>query len=116
MKSRHFLFLAIFIYLLGISTLAAQSNQSTLLRGTITNQKGEPVAFANVALLSTDSVLVEGAVSDETGNFSISSTKTAQVKLVISSLGHKTYTSEVFELKQGLVKDFGTIVLVDELT
>jgi hypothetical protein len=116
MKTRHFLFLAIFIYLLGISTLAAQSNSSTLLRGTITNQKGEPVAFANVALLSTDSVLVEGAVSDEVGSFSISSTKTAQVKLVISSLGYKTYTSEVFDLQQGLVKDFGTIVLVDELT
>ena len=116
MKTRHFLFLAIFIYLLGISTLAAQSNPSTLLRGTITNQKGQPVAFANVAVLSTDSLLVEGAVSDEAGSFSISSTKTAQVKLVISSLGYKTYTSEVFELKQGLVKDFGTIVLVDELT
>ena len=116
MKTRHFLFLAIFIYLLGISTLAAQSNPSTLLRGTITNQKGQPVAFANVALLSTDSLLVEGAVSDEVGSFSISSTKTAQVKLVISSLGYKTSTSEVFELKQGLVKDFGTIVLVDELT
>ncbi|MEY3649129.1 MAG: hypothetical protein RLZ13_2014, partial [Bacteroidota bacterium] len=116
MKTRHFLFLAIFIYLLGISTLAAQSNQSTLLRGTITNQKGEPVAFANVAVLSTDSLLVEGAVSDEAGSFSISSTKTAQVKLVISSLGYKTYTSEVFELKQGLVKDFGTLLLADELT
>jgi hypothetical protein len=116
MKTRHFLFLAIFIYLLGISTLAAQSNPPTLLRGTITNQKGEPVAFANVAVLSTDSVLVEGAVSDEAGSFSISSTKTAQVKLVISSLGYKTYTSEVFELKQGLVKDFGTLLLEDELT
>jgi hypothetical protein len=116
MKTRHFLFLAIFIYLLGISTLAAQSNQSTLLRGTITNQKGEPVAFANVAVLSTDSLLVEGAVSDEAGSFTISSTKTAQVKLVISSLGYKTYTSEVFELKQGLVKDFGKLLLEDELT
>jgi hypothetical protein len=116
MKTRHFLFLAIFIYLLGISTLAAQSNPSALLRGTITNQKGEPVAFANVAVLSTDSLLVEGAISDEAGSFSISSTKTAQVKLVISSLGYKTYTSEVFELKQGLVKDFGTLLLADELT
>ena len=116
MKTRHFLFLAIFIYLLGISTLAAQSNPSTLLRGTITNQKGQPAPFANVAVLSTDSLLVEGAVSDEAGSFSISSMKTAQVKLIISSLGYKTYTSEVFELKQGLVKDFGTIVLVDELT
>ena len=116
MKTRHFLVLAIFVYLLGMSTLAAQPNSSALLRGTITNQKGEPVAFANVAVLSTDSVLVEGAVSDEAGSFSISSTKTAQVKLVISSLGYKTYTSEVFELKQGLVKDFGTLLLEDELT
>jgi hypothetical protein len=35
---------------------------------------------------------------------------------VISSLGYKTYTSEIFELKQGLVKDFGTLLLADELT
>jgi hypothetical protein len=38
------------------------------------------------------------------------------VKLVISSLGYKTYTSEIFELKQSLVKDFGKLLLEDELT
>ncbi|MEY3644717.1 MAG: hypothetical protein RLZZ207_1412, partial [Bacteroidota bacterium] len=49
MKTRHYLFLAFFVYLLGISTLAAQTNQSALLRGIITNQKGEPVPYANAA-------------------------------------------------------------------
>ena len=116
MKARHFLFLAIFIYLLGISTLAAQSNQSTLLRGTITNQKGEPIPYGNVALLSPEGVLLEGTVTDEAGVFSISTTKTARVKLVVSSLGYTSYTSEEFELQAGLQKDFGTLVLADEVT
>ena len=116
MKTRHFLILVIFVYLLGISTLAAQSNPSARLRGTITNQKGEPVPYANAALLSPEGVLLEGAVTDEAGNFSISTTKTARVKLVVSSLGYTSFTSEEFELLAGLQKDFGTLVLADEVT
>ena len=67
MKTRHLFFLAIFVYLLGMSTLAAQPKESALLRGTITNQKGEPVPYANVALLSLQGELLEGAISDEEG-------------------------------------------------
>ncbi len=116
MKTSHFLFLAFFVYLLGMSTLAAQPKESALLRGTITNQKGEPVPYANAALLSLEGVLLEGAVTDEEGNFSISTTKTARVKLVVSSLGYSSFTSEEFELQAGLQKDFGTLVLADEVT
>lgn len=116
MKTRHFLFLSFFVYLLGMSTLAAQSNPSAQLRGTITNQKGEPVPYANAALLSPEGVLLEGAVTDEAGNFSIATTKTARVKLVVSSLGYASFTSEEFELQAGLQKDFGTLVLADEVT
>lgn len=116
MKTRHYLFLAFFVYLLGISTLAAQTNQSALLRGIITNQKGEPVPYANAALLSPEGLLLEGAVTDEAGAFSISTTKAARVKLVISSLGYTSFTSEEFELLAGLQKDFGTLVLADEVT
>ena len=116
MKTRHFLVLAIFVYLLGMSTLAAQPNSSALLRGTITNQKGEPVPYANAALLSPEGVLLEGAVTDEAGNFSIATTKTARVKLVVSSLGYTSFTSGEFELQAGLQKDFGKIILADEVT
>jgi hypothetical protein len=116
MKTCHLFFLAIFVYLLGMSTLAARPKESALLRGTITNQNGEPVPYANVALLSPEGVLLEGAVSDEAGNFSISTTKTARVKLLVSSLGYTSFTSEEFELLAGLQKDFGTLVLADELT
>ncbi len=116
MKIRHILFLAIFVYLLGMSTLAARPKESALLRGTITNQKGEPVPYANAALLSPDGILLEGAVTDDAGNFSISTTKTARVKLVVSSLGYTSFFSEEFELQTGLQKDFGKIILADEVT
>jgi len=115
MKTRHLFFLAIFVYLLGMSTLAAQPKESTLLRGTITNQKGESVPYANVALLSLQGELLEGAISDEEGVFSISTTKTARVRLVVSSLGYTSYSSEEFDLQEGLQKDFGSLVLADEL-
>lgn len=116
MKTRHFLVLAIFVYLLGMSTLAAQPNSSALLRGSITNQKGEPVPYANVALLTPEGVLLEGAVTDESGKFSIATTKPARVKLVVSSLGYTSFSSDEFELQSGLQKDFGTLVLADEVT
>lgn len=46
----------------------------------------------------------------------ISTTKTARVKLVVSSLGYTSFSSEEFELLAGLQKDFGTLVLADEVT
>jgi len=116
MKTRHLFFLAIFVYLLGMSTLAAQTNSSALLRGIITNQKGEPVPYANAALLSPEGVLLEGVVTDDAGNFSITTTKTARVKLVVSSLSYTSFSSEEFVLLAGLQKDFGTLVLADEVT
>jgi len=67
-------------------------------------------------VLSPEGVLLEGAVTDEAGNFSIATTKTARVKLVVSSLGYASFTSEEFELQAGLQNDFGTLVLADELT
>lgn len=116
MRSPHFFFLVIFSYFLGISSLAARPKELTQVRGTITNQKGEPVPYANVALLSPEGALLEGAISDESGSFTITSSKSGRVKLVASSLGYKTYTSEAFGLDANQDKDFGTLLLEDELT
>jgi len=55
-------------------------------------------------------------VTDEAGNFLISTTKIARVKLVVSSLGYTSFSSEEFELQAGLQKDFGKIILADEVT
>ena len=60
------------------------------LTGTIIDEKGQPVAFANVAILNpTDSTLLSGGVSNESGYFAI---PYEQEKILarISYVGYKT--------------------------
>lgn len=115
MKTTNFLFCTLFIYLLGVSNLAAK--ELSKVSGTVTDQNGQVVPYANVALISTqDGSLVDGAVSDEEGKFLIETTKTGKVKLVVSSIGFASFESESFELKSGLVKDFGSVAIQDEMT
>ena len=96
MKTANYLFLTLFVYLLGLSNLAAK--EVSRISGKILDQKGAPVAYANVALIAVEgNGLIDGAVSDEDGSFIIESVKSAKVSLVVSSIGFNTYTSEPFE-------------------
>ena len=103
-------------YLLGVSNLAAAPKEVSKITGKVADQKGQPVAYANVALIQEDGALVDGAVSDENGAFLIESTKTAKVKLVVSSIGYQSFSSEVFDLAPGISKDFGNLSISDEMT
>jgi hypothetical protein len=115
MKTTNFIFLTLFIYLLGISNLAAK--EISRISGKVVDQKGLPVAYANVALISFQTGgLVDGAVSDEEGNFLIESVKTSSVKLVISSIGFKQFESEAFELTPSLDKNMGSLTIEYEMT
>lgn len=115
MKTTNFIFLTLFIYLLGISNLAAK--EISKISGKVLDQKGQAVAYANVALIAVESGgLVDGAVSDEEGNFLIESVKSSNVKLVISSIGFKQFESESFELVPGLEKNMGNLTIEDEMT
>lgn len=116
MKTTHFLFLSMLIYFLGLSNLAATPKEVAKISGKITDQKGQPVPYANVALVMMDGGLADGAVSDENGNFLIESTKTAKVKLVVSSIGYVSFSSEPFDLAPGVSKNFGTLAISDEMT
>ena len=86
----------------GLSTLllllflgSAIQAQERTITGKITDQKGEAVPYANVALVLLDGALVDGAVSDENGSFQIESTKTAKVKLVVSLVRDTRQSTEV---------------------
>ena len=116
MKTANFPFLALLVYFLGVSNLAASPKEVSRITGKIADQSGEAVPYANVALVQLDGALVDGAVSDENGNFLIESTKTAKVKLVVSSIGYQSFSSEPFDLAPGLIKDFGSLSIVNETT
>lgn len=60
-----------------------------VLKGRVTDMKGEPVAYANVALLSkTDSTVVSGTVTDESGTYSLKADEDGI--LMVSMLGYET--------------------------
>lgn len=60
------------------------------LTGTIINEQGKPVAYANIAILNPiDSTLITGGVSNESGYFAIPC-ETRQTLARISYVGYKT--------------------------
>ena len=84
--------------------------QKTALRykGTVIDEQGQPVAYANIALLSPqDSTLITGGVSNESGFFVIPC-ETQPVLARISFVGYKTI------YKQYNTKELGTIRMQPE--
>ena len=60
------------------------------LTGTVLDEKGEPMPFVNVVLLSLpDSTFVQGAMTDDQGHFHISTPKNYGL-LKVSSVGYET--------------------------
>ena len=57
--------------------------------GRVIDQNGEPLGFVSVALLSADSTYIQGATSDENGEFMIQ-TSDACCILRLSFIGYKT--------------------------
>ena len=62
----------------------------TRYKGTVVDEQGQPIAFANIALLSPqDSTLIAGGVSNESGYFVIPCEKPA-ILARVSYIGYKT--------------------------
>src|SRR5687768_2642284 len=84
----------------------------TGITGRVTEQStGEPLAFVNVVLFTTDSSLVKGVTTDTAGNFSIPPVARDSYYLQVSFIGFETFfTPRFFADSAG--KHFGTIAIV----
>ncbi|WP_373832326.1 hypothetical protein, partial [Bacteroides heparinolyticus] len=66
MKQMAYLFI---LLLMGTVATNAQNDSSRLsVRGRILNEERQPIEFANIVLLSTDSIFIEGACSRGDGS------------------------------------------------
>ena len=78
------------IVLLMITTMALPCLAKGDWKGKVVDEKGEPVAYANVAVLSkADSTVVCGVVTQEDGTFNIVTNETDGI-MMVAMLGHKT--------------------------
>jgi outer membrane receptor protein involved in Fe transport len=82
--------LLLFLMLGSFVTVFAQS--STSLQGTVTDEKGEPVMFANVAL-KKNGTLVTGAQTDFDGKYSFNDIEAGTYDVEVSYVGYQTKTT-----------------------
>ena len=101
------------VFLLFCSTLAAQSGGKALVKGKLTDAAtGTPLGYASVRILQVpENKLVNGALSDESGFFSIDLPFGAYVA-EIEFIGFELHKTDGFSLsKEDAVHDLGTIPL-----
>ena len=101
----------IFIFLL----FCLLQNVSAQVTGKLTNAGGQPISFANVALLnSNDTSFIKAAITDERGAFKIENIGQGSYILRGSSAGFQNWNSPVFEIgAPQTVKDFGDIIMTE---
>ena len=85
--------------IISLSQMMAQN-----ITGKIVDNQGNPLAFANIMLLShPDSAFVKGAVSDEEGNFSIAANCNGGI-IKVSSIGYQTITKDCEGQQAGIIR------------
>ncbi len=93
------------------NVVAAQTDG--LLRGSIVEENGQAVGFANVAVIETASgKVVTGAIADLDGLFQIKTPAAGQYRLKVNGLGYLEYLSPSFDIaRANASKDFGKLQL-----
>src|SRR5688572_930872 len=109
MKKLNLLLLTLFISIYQLQVFA----QSGQLNGRISDEKSNPIAFANAVLFkAADTVLMEALITDESGKFTFKSPAPGKYFLRISAIGYAEFKTPVFETRTiGDSRDFGNIML-----
>ena len=90
----------LYLFLLVITQLSAQSNGKAIVDGFVQNERSEAVDFANVLLLHpADSSLIKGAITDSSGYFVFEHLATGQYLIQANLIGYKPVYSAVFEVE-----------------
>lgn len=91
MKVKYFFQILLVVVLLSLPALAHGTVQKCVIRGSITDQDGSPLKYANVYILNT----VEGAMSDEKGEFEFNTSQFGTFIMVCSYIGYQTFQKEI---------------------
>src|SRR5690606_36318850 len=114
MKLQYQLCITLVLFLMGMSHVVVAQDNSTLT-GQVKEMNGNGLPYANIALVKADNgELITGAVSDDNGKFTLSTSASGKAVLSISSIGFVTYTSEAIDLVPGSKKAVGVVEIADE--
>lgn len=94
MKNFTPIFLAFFLTLLSSFVVA----QEAKISGIVIDISGNPIPFANVVLHTADQKVIKGAITNDSGRYTISPVSQGTYFIKASFLGYKDYVTEEFEL------------------
>lgn len=83
--------------------------QEYTLSGSVIDNNGAPVPFANVLLLNPDLEIAQGTITEDDGTFTISGLDDAAYQLKVTFVGYDDYLSDAFTMSEDEV--FPEIVL-----
>ena len=101
----------VLLYSFNLQAQSASPNRESEIQGKIINENSAPVAFATVALITLDSIPVNGEISDEKGDFLIEGKFSGTYRLMVQHLEFETYYSEAFQLNPNEKIKYPYIVL-----
>ena len=90
------------IFIVTILILFSVTSFAQTITGGIFAESGSPVSFANIVLMSADSVFLSGTITDEDGKFSIDKSQNAKF-LSVSCLGYETKVLSVNDAFEKIV-------------
>ncbi len=82
--------IGILLVVLGFSTLMMAAENK--ISGQVLDSEQQPIAYATVSLLTSDSALITGTITNENGEFSITAPASARI-VQVSFVGYETYTN-----------------------
>lgn len=82
--------IGILLIVLGFSTLMTAAENK--ISGQVLDSEQQPIAYATVSLLTSDSALITGTITNENGEFSITAPASARI-VQVSFVGYETYAN-----------------------
>ncbi|SHG29329.1 outer membrane beta-barrel family protein [Flagellimonas flava] len=103
------------LFLIGFLGIHGMYSQ---LSGSITDEQGTAIAYANVLLLrQTDQEILTGGTSDESGHFRLDQPQPGQYILRVSLLSYENWESEPFEVvSNSKERTFPPVTLAESVT
>jgi TonB-linked SusC/RagA family outer membrane protein len=105
------------LWVLAMLLFSLPAFSQVMIKGKITDKKGEPVEGASVSVIDADNRIISGTTSDLEGNFVLKNVNTKN-KLSISNIGYKTLVVPVKDKTEFAIKledvqaDLGEVVII----
>lgn len=103
------------IFFRGLIFIIHQVGLAGQLHGRVEDMEGQPISFATIALLSSDSILLTGTITDDSGNFIVNQPSEASILKALCIGYHTCYYNINGQMNHLLIRMEATVKQMAEV-